>query len=280
MLFHVAPVAQIAWAPCDARTLPDGSKVWITSGTTGAGTEVFAARAFPDDRGAIAMAGYDFHAFGTDTLPTAAQVLQPSPWTTAKMAAAISDPALVPALPTDAVTAAPTGFLSARDLGTGFVFDTRSAHAYTGELQLDNGCAPDHSVFNLAAGRTARYTGQAPGGVAVAVDEGEYILPQGTGASTFVQAHTLAQPGCDIQEARFSQDSAWSLPAGIGDGAFVENQVGTRTVRILIRFGDTVLDTQFTAVDLTKPIDLSSGTDRAWLTDVARRIATRWTAGH
>lgn len=77
---------------------------------------------------------------------------------------------------------------------------------------------------------------------------------------------------------RFSRDAVWPLPAGIGDGAFVENQVGLGTVRVLIRYGDTVLDTQVTAVDPAKPVDLSAPAGRVWLTDLARRIAARWTA--
>lgn len=42
--------------------------------------------------------------FGLAIAPAAAQVFKPSPWSTAKLTAALSAPGLVPALPSDEVT--------------------------------------------------------------------------------------------------------------------------------------------------------------------------------
>ncbi|MFD0639006.1 hypothetical protein [Catenulispora yoronensis] len=66
------------------------------------------------------------------------------------------------------------------------------------------------------------------------------------------------------------------LPSGIGDDAFVEDQPGAGTVRVNVRFGDTVLELTVTRTG-TGPLDLSTAASRDWLTGIARAMAARWT---
>jgi hypothetical protein len=265
------------WGLCQISPLADGSRVEIATGTLGSGTEVFAVRVFPDDAGAIVLTGSDFRNDGAG-LPTASDVVVPSPWSAGEFLSALSDPQITTALPTDGVPGQPAGFLHSVDLGAGFSFNSAASHSVTNELQLDNGC-DDKSVFNLPDGRMAEYDGAVPGdATALVVFEGEYKLPKGSGPATFALARRQRQGGCSPNGADFSQDTVAPLPSGLGDDAFVEYQVGNKTVRILMRFGDTVLDTQIYSPGSQKMVDLSSAAGQSWLTGVARQVAARWIA--
>jgi hypothetical protein len=95
-------------------------------------------------------------------------------------------------------------------------------------------------------------------------------------------AKAQAQGGCDpAPGVEFSKDAVAALPSGIGDDAFVQDDHGDGQVRIVIRFGDTIVETFVTeppTAATPKVPDLSSPVDKTWLTSVARQIAVRWTA--
>lgn len=147
----------------------------------------------------------------------------------------------------------------------------------TGEFVMDNGCNPDHSIFGLAAGRAVSYNGSLPDGTAVTGFEGEYRLPAGTGARTMQDARTYGRGGCDPGPGGgFSQDTVTALPSGIGDDAFVQNQPQQGTVRVTVRIGDTILQTDIVRADHGRPA-LTSDADRAWLQRIAVGMAARYT---
>lgn len=77
---------------------------------------------------------------------------------------------------------------------------------------------------------------------------------------------------------RRTKNTATDLPAGLGDGAYIKRDYGNGSVRITIRFGDTIVQADVTEPGGTTMPDLSSADGQAWLTRVARQIAARWTA--
>jgi hypothetical protein len=280
------PEHEAHWSTCDSRMLPDGSKVDTTWTPDGTGKVFFTVRQFPGDKGGVIIVVRDYprsmkfkpSADGDKALPPDdVTVLKPSPFSEDLLRKALSGPSVKLGLTPDAKPDAPSGFLKADDLGADWTTDPALAHGSTDELPMDNGCTPDHSIFNLAAGRAAGYLGKLPNGQAGAVFEGEYKLAAGTGAKTFQQARSLAQGGCDpTPQVRFSKNTVADLPAGIGDGAYVQYDHGNSSVRVTIRFGDTIVQTDITEPGTTTVPDLSSPQAQAWLTHVAQQIAARW----
>jgi hypothetical protein len=275
------------WSECVVKKLPDGSKIDVASTANGAGTVVFAVRQFPGDQGGVSVVVWDYPQYGVSkdggpSLPGAAPdpstVVTPSPFSADLLVKALSDPSITLGLTPDAKPDAPAGFLTPDDLGTGWSLDPSMSHGGTSELQMDNGCASDKSIFNLAEGKAAQYSGTLPGGVPITLFEGEYKLPKGTGAATMQLARKQAQGGCDpAPGVRFSLNTATDLPSGIGDGGFVQYDHGNSSVRIAIRFGDTIVEAFVTQPGGTSVPDVSSPADQAWLTHAAQQIAARWT---
>jgi hypothetical protein len=283
----------VHWSKCARNDLSDGSKIDTASASNGAGTVTVAIREFPDDRGGVAIMAWNYPEFSPTKSgqnmnfggpPDPSTVIKPSPFTEQQLADALADPSIKLGLTSDAKTGPARGFLQAADLGPGWTFDPVQSRNATGGLQMDNGCAPNKSMFGsgMPAGRTAYFQGRLPSGAAAAVDEAEYPLPKGTGASTMALAKAQAQGGCDpAPGVEFSKDAVAALPSGIGDDAFVQDDHGDGQVRIVIRFGDTIVETFVTeppTAATPKVPDLSSPVDKTWLTSVARQIAVRWTA--
>ena len=210
--------------------------------------------------------------------PSAAEVLTPTPWSENGLGAALSDPAVGPVLAPLPPPNADGKLLVPADVGPDWAYDPGSRESSTGEFVMDNGCTPDHSIFGLAAGRALGYTGSLPDGTRATGFEGEYRLPAGTGAKTMQDARTYARGGCDpaAKDGGFSQDTVTELPAGIGDGAFVENQPQQGGVRVTVRVGDTILQTDLTRADRQR-LTLSSDADRAWQQRIAAAMVARYT---
>lgn len=267
------------WSPCQFTELPDGSRVGTTSAAFGAGTETVAVRIFASGN-VVAMVGENYPAPGAAAggLPPAGTVVTPSPWTQDGLRAALSDPAVGPVLKPAPPVNADGKMLVPSDVGSDWAYDrAASSQESTGEFVMDNGCNPDHSIFGLAAGRAVSYNGSLPDGTAVTGFEGEYRLPAGTGARTMQDARTYGQGGCDpAPGGGFSQDTVTALPSGIGDDAFVQNQPQQGTVRVTVRIGDTILQTDIVRADHAR-LALASDADRAWLRRIAVGMAARYT---
>ncbi|WP_194913688.1 hypothetical protein [Catenulispora rubra] len=273
------------WSKCTSTVLPDGSKVDSSSTPDGDGTVTMAVREYPNNGGGIAVVWTDYASWKTtlgadlaqmDRAPDPSVVLKPNPFSEQELAVVLSDPSLGPTSKPKASGNGPKQFLKTSDLGADATYDPASSSGGTGDLPMDNGC--DYKDVNPLAkqGRMARYTVTAPGAKKVVVSELEYPLPAGTGPSTMATARSQAKGGCDQHGSLYSKDTVKDLPKGIGDEAFVENGVGTGTVTVWMRFGDTIL-----RVDITQGQampDLSAPTDQAWLSDVAKAAASHWTA--
>lgn len=282
ILRGAAPLPQ--WSPCQYTVLSDGSRVGTTSAAVGAGTETVAVRIFGTGS-TVALIGWDYPLPDTlDGAPDPKTVVRPSPWSEAGFRAALSDPRIGPVLAPLPPRNADGKFLDPADVGPYWVYDPDQGPTTTGEFVMDNGCAPDHSIFGLAPGSVLQYTGFLPGGFAgpespTTAVEGEYRLPAGTGAATMRDARTYAKGGCDqAAPFGFSKDTVIELPTGIGDDAFVEDQPQMSTVRVYVRFGDTILVTVFSR-PAVQPLDVTSAAGRAWVEGVARKMAEHWTSG-
>ncbi|ACU69235.1 hypothetical protein Caci_0282 [Catenulispora acidiphila DSM 44928] len=261
------------WSGCRYTTLADGSRVAAASASVGAGTETVAVRIFGSGN-VIGMLGtnYQWTAAVDGARPSARAVVTPSPWSEDGFRAALSDTALVPVLHPRGPVNADGKLLVPSDIGSDWAYDPTGGSEGTGEFVLDNGCTPDHSIFGLASGRAVGYTGTLPDGTAGTGFEGEYRLPAGTGARTMQDAQKYGQGGC----GGFSQDTVAALPSGIGDSAFLLYQPQQSTVRVTVRLGDTILQTDIGRADHS-PLTLTSAADRTWLQQIAQRMVAHYT---
>jgi hypothetical protein len=266
------------WSPCQYTALPDGSKVGTTSAAVGAGTQTVAVRIFGSGN-VVALLGYNYPETGAAGAPSAGVVVTPSPWSEAGLRDALSDAAVGPVLAPRPPVNADGKMLAPADLGSDWAYVLGESGS-TGEFVMDNGCNPDHSIFGLAAGRAVSYTGSLPDGTPGTGFEGEYRLSAGTGATTMQEARTYGQGGCDpaSKDGGFSQDTFTDLPSGIGDGAFVEYQPQQGTVRVTVRVGDVILQTDVSRADHARLV-VTSAADRAWLQRIAVAMAAQYTGG-
>ncbi|MBW8804244.1 MAG: hypothetical protein JF587_10370 [Catenulisporales bacterium] len=274
----ISPAPPPQWSACRRTVLSDGSTVGVTSARFGAGMETVAVRVFGSGN-VVALLGWDYSAPRVDiTGPAdAGSVVTPAPWTEDSIVAALSDPEIKPVLPPRPRPNVDTKMLTPSDLGTDWNYDLTKGEGFTNEFVMDNGCAPDASIFGLADGKALNYAGNLPDGTPATAFEGEYRLPAGTGAQTMRDARKNSQGGCDPNPTfGFSKDTMSDLPAGIGDGAFIENQPQQGTVRVSVRFGDTILQTIINRDD-HKTLDLTSAAGKAWLEGIARQMAAHWT---
>ena len=138
---------------------------------------------------------------------------------------------------------------------------------------MENGCTPSRTISNLVPGAAEQFTGPLPTGHVGTVFEGEYKLPRGTGAATMQLARQQAQGGC----GKYSADTATDLPASIGDGFVAYDKSTFGVVVIALRFGDTIVETGVAEGGPVTVPDLSTDTGRAWLDQVAAKVAERWT---
>jgi len=286
------PTHDAHWSKCVSTPLPDGSKVDSSSTPDGQGTVTVAIREYPNNGGGIVAIWTDYATWRstldhTTTLPDRApdpsMVLKPNPFSEQQLASTLAGPEFAP---TDKGKPKPVGsgprqFLKTGDLSADAAYDPLSSSGGTGDLPMDNGC--DYKDINPLAkqGRVAAYTATTPSGKKVTISELEYPLPSGTGPATLATARSQAKGGCDQQASLYSKDTAKDLPAGIGDGAFLENGIGTGAVTVWMRFGDTIVRIDVTQNQLTQGPsmpDLSAPADQAWLVNVAKAAAGHWTA--
>lgn len=280
---NTPPTPRAHWSKCTSIPLSDGSKLDSASTPNGQGTVTVAIREYPDNAGGMVVVWTDY-ANGSTTLtdparmnqaPDPSLVLKPNPITETKLSAVLADPQFGLVGQTSADGTSPEQFLRPGDLSTHASYDPRSFSEGSGDLPMDNGCAYK-DVPLVRRGPVAAYAVATPGGKPVTVTELEYPLPLGTGASTMATARSQAAGGCDSNGLLYSRDTVEDLPTGIGDEAFVEYGVGTNAVTVWERFGDTILRVDVTQ-DQGMP-DLSAPADRAWLENLAKRTASRWTA--
>lgn len=279
------PSAQ--WSSCTMSRQPDGSTIDSATGRLGAGTAIVALRQFADGE-VFSVVALDFAspAYFQGGAPDPATVLQPRPWSQSSLAAALADPGVRPGWNPLPPPNADGTLLTPSDLGRDWSYDTSEAdQGTTGLFVATNGCAHQPEVPLAGTGSDAHYAGPLPNGASGTAYEAEFRLPAGSGARTMAGARSAAQGGCASGSVDFTKDTVMTLPAGIGDDAFVADVPALETLSVEVRVGDTILKTDLTDAGHVHPqswtghtlLDLSSPSDQQWLAGIARSMVARYT---
>jgi hypothetical protein len=262
---------RVAWSACDHRPLGDGSILASSVKSFGSLTAVFVTRQFPGGAGSVETLwlNYSIKDAAKDVAPNPDTVLSPSPLTVRKLTDALSGNGIVPGLKAAAAVTVPPTVLQASDFGTGWKIDSTGTPNRPSNLVTD-ACAGDQSDLVGTTVPDYAFSGPTPSGLNVRADVLRLTVKTGTGAGKLANLREQAETGCGTT-------TVTSLPSGIGDGGFVESIPGlpSRPWNVFIRFGDTVIQ-----INVNSP-EGSSGfmqADKQWLTDLAVKAATRFTA--
>ncbi|WP_194892026.1 hypothetical protein [Catenulispora pinisilvae] len=262
---------QVAWSACDHRQLTDGSVLASSTKSFGRLTAVFATRQFPGGAGSVETLwiNYSIKQVSKGIAPNPDTVLSPSPLTAQKLTAVLSGSGIAPGLKAAAAVTVPPTFLQAADFGPGWKVASTGAPSRPSTLVTD-ACATEQSGLIGPTVPDYTFSGPTPSGLNVRADVLRLTVKSGAGAQKLADLRQQAQTGC-------AGATVTSLPSGIGDGGFVENIPGlpSQPWNVFVRFGDVVIQ-----VNVNSPESSSAFTsaDKQWLTGLATKVATRFTA--
>ncbi|GAA1964805.1 hypothetical protein [Catenulispora subtropica] len=262
---------QVAWSACDHRQLGDGSTLASSTKSFGPFRVAFVARQFPGGAGTVETLwlNYSIKQVTNGVAPNPDTVLTPSPLSVEKLTAVLSGNGIVPGLKAAATVTVPSTLLQASDFGTGWKVDSTGAPSRPANLVTD-ACASTQSDLVGSTVPDYTFSGPTPSGLNVRADVLRLTVKHGTGAQKLTGLRKQAETECGTT-------TVTSLPSGIGDGGFVESIPGlpSQPWNVFVRFGDTVIQ-----ININSPENSSAfkAADKQWLTDLATKAATRFTA--
>lgn len=262
----------VAWSACDHRLLADGSVLASSTKSFGQLTAAFVTRQFPGGAGAVETLWVNYsikQGPKGGVVPNPDTVISPSPLTVQKLTAVLSGSGIAPGLKAAAAVTVPPTFLQAADFGPGWKVASTGAPSRPSTLVTD-ACATEQSGLLGPTVPDYTFSGPTPSGLNVRADVLRLTVKSGAGPQKLAGLRQQAQTGC-------AGATATSLPSGIGDGGFVENIPGlpSQPWNVFVRFGDVVIQ-----VDVNSPENspVFTSADKQWLTGLATKVATRFTA--